>query len=85
MITKAKVNVYIQLDGDIDGYARCGRSALNVLTEDEFIFIDKTVSEIGLIRKNLASESFRQKHEEKLKGFDCSDTYEMLKAYEADN
>ncbi|MFC1498349.1 hypothetical protein ACFLS1_07770 [Verrucomicrobiota bacterium] len=83
MITEDKVNEYIRFDGDIDGWVRSKTCHDEVLTEDEWSFLDSMVSERTIIRKNLASPEFKDSHEEKIKTqFDCEATYNTLAAYE---
>lgn len=40
------------------------------------------ISEIGLIRKNLVSEGFKEAHEKKKERFDSLETYQILEQYE---
>lgn len=82
MITPEKIKEYTWCDGDIDGYSRSGRWEKEILTDEEWNFIDRMISEIGLIRKNLVSDSFRAKHEEQKERFDSIETYQILEQYE---
>jgi len=81
MITPEKVNEWTWCDGDSDGYSRSGRWKKNILTEKEWNFIDRMVSEIGLIRKDLVADSFKEAHEKKKERFDSIETYELLRNY----
>ncbi|MGJ8654356.1 MAG: hypothetical protein ACSHX8_13940 [Opitutaceae bacterium] len=81
MITVEKLKEWTWCDGDSDGYSRSGRWKKNILTDEEWKFIDRMVSEIGLIKKNLVTESFKEAHEKKKDRFDSIETYEILKQY----
>lgn len=82
MITPDTIKEYTWCDGDIDGYSRSGRWKKEILTDEEWNFIDRMISEIGLIRKNLVSEGFKEAHEKKKERFDSLETYQILEQYE---
>jgi hypothetical protein len=82
MITKEKVKEYTSFDGDIDGYARTGRGKKNIINDEEWSFIDKMVSEIGLIRKVPVTDSFVQQHKNKRNEFESPEVYQILVDYE---
>ena len=82
MITLEKVKEYTWCDGDIDGYARSGREKKNIISEEEWCFIDKVISEIGLIRKVPVAEIFIRNHERKKKEFESPEVYQLLVDYE---
>ena len=83
MITPDKVKEWTWCDGDIDGYTRSGRWEKNILSDEEWDFIDRMVSEIGLIRKGLVADSFKEAHEKKKERFDSMATYQILEQYES--
>ena len=81
MITQDKLNEYIWANGDIDGYARSGRSS--DITDAEWFFLDKMLSAIMMIRRGLVEDSFRQEHEQAVEqGFDSRATYDALCEFE---
>ena len=81
MITKKKLDEYIWAGGDIDGYSRSGRTS--DITDQDWSFIDQTLSAITMIRRGLVSDSFRREHEQTVKReFDSLKTYEVLKQFE---
>lgn len=81
MITQDKLNEYIWAGGDIDGYARSGRSS--DITDADWLFLDKMVSAITMIRQGLVSDSFEREHEQVVgKEFDSRATYDALCEFE---
>lgn len=82
MITKAKIIEYTDYDGDIDGYARFGRTKLNIITDEDWRIIDQMVTKIGLIRRGLTSREFEEVHEADKAMFDSPETYKILQEYE---
>jgi len=82
MITETKVREYLWCNGDIDGYARSGRAEKNIVSDEEWAFIDEVVTKIRLIRNGLASQEFQKAHESDKACFDSEDTYKLLQTYE---
>ena len=82
MITLDKVREYTWCDGDIDGYARSGRGKKNIISDEEWRFIDNVIFEIGLIKKVPVAETFIQNHERKKKEFESPAVYQLLVDYE---
>ncbi len=83
MITKKKIEIYQQFDGNIDGWARTQHS--DEMNDSDWALIDSLVQDIRLIKKGIASNTFITANDEKLKTIcDNDETIEALKAL-ADN
>ncbi|MCL6275436.1 hypothetical protein M3P19_15585 [Muricauda sp. 2012CJ35-5] len=68
MIDKRKVDIYRKYKGFYDGYVHDNRNASEPLIESEVWWkIDELVTEYKLIIDGLASESFKNSFEEKLR------------------
>jgi hypothetical protein len=65
MITRDKLKEYTWADGDIDGWSRSGRTS--DITSEEWYCIDGFFSEITVIRRNLATDGFKEQHVNKVR------------------
>lgn len=81
MITTEKLQEYSQYNGSFDGfYMQKVKNGTNIATESEWYLIDKLIQEVELVNKNLASDTFANKLENKLQNHcDNQKTIEMLK------
>jgi hypothetical protein len=82
MITEAKLKEYIWCRGDIDGYIRSGRVEKNIITDEDWKFIDEMITKIRLIRTGLAAKKFVENHEKEKRKFDSVQTYKLLQNFE---
>ncbi len=68
MITKEKINIYKNYDGDIDGWARAGnKTEKELMTDKDWIIIDDLLQDIFLLKKGRSSSGFNQRTVKKLK------------------
>lgn len=60
MLTREKLNIFEQFDGDIDGWTRMRRDTDDSpMTEADWNLIDKLVMDLGIAESGLASAEFR--------------------------
>jgi len=61
MITSDKVRIYEKYDGDIDGFARSSKiSELDILTDQDWRFIDEILQRLLIIQSGLGSTDFEE-------------------------
>lgn len=80
MITLEKVQTYQLYDGDVDMFARNGKSKQKEHFPDmEWSVIDQFVQEMAIVRRNLASVEFvASLRQRMMQHCDCQDTVEAL-------
>jgi hypothetical protein len=81
MITKEKLIEYESYGGYYDGfYLQKVKNKINLTSDEEWILIENIIQDIRLVKRNLASRSFAEKLELKLKDIcDNVETIEFLK------
>ncbi|MBO9202151.1 MULTISPECIES: hypothetical protein [Niastella] len=68
MITIDKIKIYKRFNGDGDGWARGGtKEEKSFMNDDDWFLIGTFVQDISLIKKGLASYSFRDSIYERVK------------------
>ena len=68
MITISKLKLYQSFNGDIDFFSRvASEREKNSISDNEWFLIDSLISDIDLIKNELASESFKTRFQENLK------------------
>ena len=68
MITISKLKLYQSFNGDIDFFSRvASEREKNSISDNEWFLIDSLISDIDLIKNELASESFKTRFQEILK------------------
>lgn len=82
MITREKLKEYMWCDGDIDGYSRSGRVKKNIISSEEWRFLDETLAKMTVIRNELGSKEFVAAHDAEKSEFDSEETYELFREFE---
>lgn len=68
MLTRQKLDIFEEFDGDIDGWTRMRRDADNsLMTVEDWNLIDTLVMNLGIAESGLASPEFRTKTEKLLR------------------
>lgn len=68
MLTREKLNIFEEFDGDIDGWTRMGSdTGHSCMTETDWSLIDRLVMDLGIAESGLASSEFRVQLEERLR------------------
>lgn len=84
MINIDKINTYSCYDGEVDGLGHGPKRDRKIISEDEFILIGNLIQDIRLIQKNIASPSYEEQVNKKLKEIcDGDETIFYLKALAA--
>lgn len=81
MITLKHIEIYRKYCGDGDGFARCAtKEEKAIMDYKHWSLIDTLVQDLSIIKKGLASTSFINLTEEKLKeNSDSKETVEAIK------
>ena len=65
MLTMPKLQTYIRLNGDIDGWAHVSKKSETDITDDEWTLLDQLIQKLTICRRGQGSEEFcRQVNDE---------------------
>ena len=87
MFTSENLGIYSRYKGDIDMWARIGKQKeQQVMTDDDWFFIDGFLQAIKLVNSGLASKEYAEELERRLEQ-NCADkeTIEALKKMAKEN
>ena len=64
MLTRQKLDIFEEFDGDIDGWTRMRRDTDNsLITVEDWNLIDRLITNLGIAESGLASHEFRAETE----------------------
>ncbi len=80
MITINKLKIYQRYNGDVDGWARVGsKEEKSIMSDEDWFLIEGFIQDLNLIKKGLASDTFMNSINERLKGkCDSEETIQAL-------
>lgn len=68
MITISKIKIYQRYKGDVDGWARVGsKDEKSIMNDEDWFIIEGFIQDINLKKKGLASDTFMNTINERLK------------------
>lgn len=68
VITINKIKIYERFNGDADGWARVGsKEEKSIINDEDWSLIEGFIQDINLVKKGLASETFMNSLNERLK------------------
>ncbi|WP_343303372.1 hypothetical protein AAHN97_17590 [Chitinophaga niabensis] len=69
MITLEKLDIYKRYDGSVDGWSHSGSSRQKqAMTDKDWFVIESFIQDLTLVKRGLASESFQESLNNRLKG-----------------
>lgn len=80
MITIDKIKIYKRFNGDIDGWVRVGtKEEKSIMNNNDWFLIEGFIQDINLVKKGLASDTFMNSINERLKeNCDSKETIELI-------
>lgn len=81
MITVDKIKIYKRFNGDVDGWARIGsKEEKSIMNDEDWFLIEGFIQDINLVKKGLASDTFMNLINERLKEkCDSQETIQEIK------
>ena len=83
MLTKNKLKIYSQYNGDCDDWARSAtKKQKDIINDIDWSMIDGLLQDITIIKSGLASKEYLEKTDRKIKdNCDCEETIKLLKRF----
>jgi len=82
MITKKKIEIFRQYEGEVDAFGHGRRKDRQMLSDDEFLFMVRLRQDVLLVKRQHASLDFASKLEESLRdNFDSQESINLFLNY----